>query len=279
MVNTAIHTFLIDSQEALAIWATLTIVALAAFTALAATARREWSGVARAGAGWARRRRAGLAGHAADRRRYADEIAVAAQRAARTARRRHDEWAAAQTSVGTAWTAFDTADARHRRTVLAASIPVPPRPLTPSDVSVRERHMHRAATEAFHRGDLSIDQLFDALASRNGWNPCRDPADQELIIGSIARYRRLQTYLSASAMERVAGHNAHIATSARRSLDDEAFTAEIQARQAYIRLAREVPQHRRPRAEPRLPWQRRRSLATVAVGSAATAVLPIVRLA
>ncbi|MBN1171418.1 MAG: hypothetical protein JXA67_04520 [Micromonosporaceae bacterium] len=245
IIDTAIHTFVLDGRQALAIWAGLTALAVVAFVALSATGRREWLGVARSGPTWARRRRAALETTYADLRRSASEIAIAARRAAATAQRRHDDWLVARGIADAARQAFDDADALARKLILAAGCRIPAEHLSPSDVAERERYLHRAAAEAFNQGDLSIDQLLDALSDRNGWSPCRHPADQEVLLRRLARQRRLWLYQTAAAAERNAWYNADLAIAARRSLDDEAFAAQVQARLAFSRLARAVPQHRR----------------------------------
>jgi hypothetical protein len=247
IMQTAIHVFLLDGRQALVIWATLAALAILAFLLLSATARREWSGVARAGAAWAALRRDDLTAQTAELHRYAEELTIAAQRAAVTARRRHDEWAAAQNTVESAWRAFEEADVAARRAVQASAITLPRTTLTPSDVAARERHLHRAATNAYHAGVLSIEQLMDALSGRNGWDPCRHPADQEVILRRIARSQRLAAYQAASATERVAWHDSDVAAAARRSLDDEVFAATAAARNADEHLAAATPRRARHR--------------------------------
>ena len=245
IMQTAIHAFLLDSQQALVIWAALATLAVAAFVLLSATARREWSGVARAGSAWAKLRQRDLAAQTAELRRYADELTVAAQRAGVTAERRHEEWVTAQHTEETAWQAFEVSDIAIRRAIRAEAIAVPRRPLTPSEVAARERHLHRVATDAYHRGDLSIEQLMDALTGRSGWDPCRHPADQEIILCRFAWHRRLVAYQAASTAERLAWHDADVAAAARRSLDDEVFAATAMAHHAERRLAAITPPGRR----------------------------------
>ena len=85
IMQMAIHVFLLDSRQALVIWAALATLAIVAFLLLSATARREWSGVARAGSAWAALRRDDLTAQTAELHRYAEELTIAAQRAAVTA--------------------------------------------------------------------------------------------------------------------------------------------------------------------------------------------------
>lgn len=243
IMNSAIHAFILDTRQALAIWAALTTLAFAAFIVLSVTARREWAGVARAGAAWARARRTRLAQQNAELSRFAAELAVAAQRATRTAQRKRDDWLAAQQRLEVAWQAYAEADKAAQRLRGAAMVKIPRTPLTPAEVVDRERHLHRVVTEAYHRQDLSVEQLLDALSRRNGWDPCRHPADQEIAVWRIARNRRAQAYTAAAAVERNAWQEASVAVTSSRHLADEAFAADLAARHAYHELVEVAPQH------------------------------------
>ena len=87
-------------------------------------------------------------------------------------------------------------------------------------------------TAAHERGELSARQLSDALFHRNGWDPARHPFEQDAMLRQVVRERRLHAYQEASTIERAAWHAADMAAAARRSLDDEAFTAALRVRQA-----------------------------------------------
>jgi hypothetical protein len=264
----AVHEFLLGVREALTIWLALVALAVVALACMLAPDRIHWlRGVTRrrreaksrrgaagqpgsgpgvtgrvrrpprAGGPLVRRRR--LAAHAAELGRYADEIAVAAGRAAVTAERCHEEWVAAQRMQEAAWRAYEAADAAARRVLRAAAFPLPATPRTPAEFADRERYLHRAATDAFRRGELSVDQLRDALSHRNGWDPSRHPFEQDAMVRRAAQHRLLRVYQAAAGMERAAWQAAGIAAAARRSLDDEAFQAAQRARRAHARLAAE----------------------------------------
>jgi hypothetical protein len=274
IVQFAIHQFLVGLREAITIWLLLIGIAVVALGCLLAPdrvrhriavrdrrraerARRADSaggadGAGREAAGGggtrrerpAQRRRNRLVAEAADAARYAEEIAVAASRAAVTWHRRHDDWQAAQRTQEAAWRAFEAADRAHRRIAGAGAFPVPSTALTPSEFADRERYLHRLATQAYRRGELSVEQLGDALSHRNGWDPRRHPFEQEAIVRRAARLRLLRIYQTAAATERAAWDTAERAAAAKRSLDEEAFAAAQRARLLGTRLAAERPQRR-----------------------------------
>ena len=105
---------------------------------------------------------------------------MAAERSAVTARRRRDEWLRALEEVEASWRAYEAADAAARRVEAAAVLPEPRTPRTPAEYADRERYLHRAAMAACCRKELSVLQLSDALAHRNGWDPRRHPVEQEI---------------------------------------------------------------------------------------------------
>jgi hypothetical protein len=274
IMQIAVHEFLLGLREALTIWFALIGIAVVALTCMLAPDRlrrrvirrrdkrakdaqhRDSSGDAqnrdnpedaqnrrRDRESQTRRlrpaqiRRTRLLVEAADLARYADEVAVAANRAVVTAQRRHDDWTAAQHTRDAAWRAFDGADAAARRVLLARAFPVPATPLTPSEYADRERYLHRGATEAYRRGELSVDQLIDALAHRNGWDPRRHPFEQDEILRQVAQHRLWRVYRTAADHEQAAWHAVEVAVAARRSLEEEAFVAKQRARLAAAALS------------------------------------------
>ena len=168
-----------------------------------------------------------------DARRFAEEVAVAAQRAAQTAERRHEEWVAVQRTQDAAWREYEEADKAVQRTEEANSFPSfeEPGELTAEELLDRRRYLHRAATEAHARGELSAEQLSDALFHRNGWDPTKHPFEQQLILKQVARERLLRAYQEASTIERAAWHAYDLAAAARRSREYEAFKADLKSKQ------------------------------------------------
>jgi len=158
--------------------------------------------------------------------RYAEEVAVAADRAAATARRRRDAWTAAQEDVDAAWTAYEEADRAARRAAAAAAYPVMRRRRAPGENADRERYLHRTATAACRQREISIGQLNDALAHR-GWNPRLHPAAQESALRLAVRDHRYATYLAAVERERQSWQVAEQAAVALASLRAEACAATI----------------------------------------------------
>ena len=85
---------------------------------------------------------------------------------------------------------------------------------------------------AHQRGEISAANLADALMHRNGWDPTEHPFAQQLRMRRIIRDRLFRAYQQASTLERETAAAADLAASSRRSLDDEAFSATLQARSA-----------------------------------------------
>jgi hypothetical protein len=205
-----------------------------------ATAAATRSGTAAAAGGAAtaraataaRGRREAPATQAEDLVRYAGEIEVAAGRAGVTAERRHREWLAAQHDLDEAWRAYEVAEAAARRVLLAAAFDLPETPGTPDEFAARERYLHRAATDAYRRGDLAAEQVADALAHRNGWDARLHPFEQDVRVRRAAQHRTLRIYQAAVAAERAARYADELAAAARRSLDAEASAAAVRAWQA-----------------------------------------------
>jgi hypothetical protein len=164
-----------------------------------------------------------------DINRYAAEIVVAADRAAATAERRRAEWERSIEDVDAAWTAYEAADRAARRTAAAAAFRTPSRRRRPGENAERERYLHRAATAACRRQEISIRQLNEVLAHR-GWNPRLHPAAQEAALQQAVRDHRFAAYRTATARERQAWEIADRAADALRSLRDEARAAQARTR-------------------------------------------------
>jgi len=170
--------------------------------------------------------------HTGELIRYAQEVCVAAERAAAMARRRREEWLAAQTQLDEAWQAYEASESESQRFTRAAALPTPKAPKTPSEYAFRERFLHRAAMAACSRKQLSALDLSDALAHRRGWDPKRHPADQEVVLRRAIRDCMWSSYRSAARRERAAWRSAEVANDAKLSLRDEARLATARASQA-----------------------------------------------
>lgn len=158
--------------------------------------------------------------------RYAGEVAVAADRAAVTARRARAAWSAAQDAVDAAWTDYEQADREARRFAAAAVYPVQRRRRAKGENVDRERFLHRSALAACRNREISIAQLNDALAHR-GWNERLHPATQESALRAAVRDHRYDLYLKAAEGERRAWQDAEKAANALRSLRAEACLATV----------------------------------------------------
>ncbi|SCL62716.1 hypothetical protein [Micromonospora chersina] len=161
---------------------------------------------------------------ARERARYAQEVAVAASRAAATAERRRTEWLAAQEEVEEAWRAYEAAEEDVRRLAAAAALPLPRTARTPAEYVDRERWLHRAALDAQWRKEITVQQLSDILGHR-GWDPRRHPVEQELLLRRLVRDNLRARQQAALEREQAAWRAAELAAAAARSLRDEAYAA------------------------------------------------------
>lgn len=230
-MNVVLYEFLVDVPRAAAIWSALLVLALTVLTVLVARPEREPDMAPPPGP------EPGTP-DPSDLIRYAEEVAVAAAGAAQTARRRRADWLDAQERVAAAWQAYDEAEAAARRFAGAAALPTPRTPRTPSEYADRERWLHRAAMAAYWRGDLSVRQLSDVFAHRNGWNPRLHPVEQEAVVYRVVRDLRRAEYRAVAERERVAWQEAEVAATAAGSLAAEAYAAAEQVRAANRPAAR-----------------------------------------
>ncbi|MFC0031609.1 hypothetical protein ACFFMM_18990 [Micromonospora chaiyaphumensis] len=219
MPQTVLYHFLTEVPEAAAIWSALLVLALGVLAVLVARPERDAAAEPPADPA------AEEAALRADLRRFADEVAVAAAGARQTARRRREQWLAAQDEADRAWRAYDEADTAARRFTAAGALPAPQTPRTPAEYAARERWLHHAAMTAHWRGDLSARQLADVLAHRNGWDPRRHPAEQEIVLARAVRESRRAGWAAAAERERRAWRDAELAAEAARTLAAEAYAA------------------------------------------------------
>jgi hypothetical protein len=238
IVETALHNVLVSVPQIAAIWLIMLVVVLVSAMALAVPGRpRRADAPASAGRdpgphGSRRPDPARWHRAAVDDRdwtqRYADEVAVAADRATVTAQRARAAWERSVEAVEQTWQAFDEADRAARRAAQVLPFGTLPSWPTPAELADREDYLHRAATAACRRQELSVSELNDVLAHRNGWDPSRHPVEQEALLRRAVRDRRYLAYRDATAAERQAWHAAGVASAAMLSLRDEARAAALQ---------------------------------------------------
>ncbi|MEU5944800.1 hypothetical protein ABZ793_04485 [Micromonospora sp. NPDC047465] len=240
-METVVYQFLIEVPRAAAIWSALLLLALTVLAVLVARPERV-----RPADEPVAPPAVDPAAEAADLRRYAEEVAVAAGRAARTARRRRADWLAAQEEADRAWRAYDEAETAARRFTGAAALPAPRTPRTPAEYAARERWLHQAAVAAHWRGDLSTRQLREVFGRRAGWDPRRHPVEQEIALARAVRDARRAEHRAAAERERLAWRDADLAAEAARALAGEAYAAAVRLRPGRLPAARPVSAGRRP---------------------------------
>ncbi|GGK95682.1 hypothetical protein [Mangrovihabitans endophyticus] len=174
-----------------------------------------------------------LVAEAAEATRYAEEIAVAVRGAAATAERRREDCQQAQGRVDAAWTAYQAADGKLDRARRAAAYAAPVSIPTEQE---RAESLRRSAQAAHRRGDLSDEQLMQALTHQAGWDPALHPVEQELVLARAAAAHRFRLYQEALEDENESWRASDIATAAVRSLRKEATTAETLAEAARAAL-------------------------------------------
>ncbi|SCF29077.1 hypothetical protein [Micromonospora mirobrigensis] len=237
-MNIVLQQFLIEVPQAVAIWSALLVLSLSVLAVLVARPDRDRAPDEEPAPGSSA---ALAAAAAADLRRYADEVAVAATGATQTARRRRSEWLAAQAEVDLAWQAYDEAETAARRFTGADAMPTPRTPRTPAEYAQRERWLHQAAMAAHWRGELTARQLSDVFGHRDGWDPRRHPAEQEVTLARAVRDGRLAGYRGAAERERSAWRAAELAAESARALSAEAYAAAQRLRVAPASRPRTVP--------------------------------------
>ncbi|MEV1329800.1 hypothetical protein AB0J20_09515 [Micromonospora costi] len=243
MMQTVLSAVLLDVPRAAVIWLGLLAVVGATVAVLLLRPGRLATDAAVRIRRAAMPTRLELAQEERERTRYAEEVAVAAERATATAQRRREEWLAAQEAVETAWQAYEAAEADVRRLGAAAAMPLPRTARTPAEYVDRERFLHRAALDAYFRRELSVDQLSDVFAHRNGWDPRLHPVEQELVLRRAVRDNLLARQQAAREREQAAWRAAETAAAAARSLRDEAFAAtgrRIEESQSVLPLSEVV---------------------------------------
>ncbi|MET8231552.1 hypothetical protein ABZS77_12870 [Micromonospora sp. NPDC005298] len=228
METVVFYQFLTEVPQAAAIWSVLFLLALSVPAVLVARPQRD------APPGdpgpTAPTAREVAAAEAADLRRYAEEVAVAAAGAAQTARRRRADWLVSQEEAERAWAGYDEAETAARRFVGAGALPTPRTPHTPAEYAARERYLHRAAMAAYWRGELTMGQLGDVFGHRRGWDPRRHPVEQEVLLARAIRDARLADHRAAAERERSAWRDAELAAEAARALAEEAYAAAARLR-------------------------------------------------
>lgn len=206
----ALHSFLVSVPQAAALWSLMLLGVIVLAVLLARTGRPA-----------AKPR---LTEAQADDLRFAEEVAVAAGRAAVTAARRRAEWIEAQQELDSAWRVFDEADKSARLGAKACAFPLMSRRRKPGENVERQRYLHHAASEACRNHQISIAQLNDVYAHR-GWNPRLHPVVQESALRLAIRDHRADGYRKAVERERATWQKAEAAADALRSLRLEAAAA------------------------------------------------------
>ncbi|MCW3814506.1 hypothetical protein ONA91_08550 [Micromonospora sp. DR5-3] len=224
VMQTVFSTVLPDVPQAAGIWLALLAVAAIVVAALIVRPDRFRSVLGDRMSAAAMPSSLELAEEARERARYAQEVKVAADRAAATADRRRMEWLTAQEEVEEAWRAYEAAELDVRRLAAAAALPVPRTERTPAEYADRERWLHRAALDAQWRKEITVEQLSDILGHR-GWDPRRHPVEQELLLRRLIRDNLRARHQAAGEREQAAWRAAELAAAAARSLRDEAYAA------------------------------------------------------
>ncbi|MEU4624495.1 hypothetical protein AB0G04_31550 [Actinoplanes sp. NPDC023801] len=158
--------------------------------------------------------------------RYAQEVRVAATRAAGAVDRWQEFWQAAADRVDATGAAWREAGARWTHSRAAAPFGTPWTPQDPAEYAFRERFLHEGVRAAVARGELPATALADVLAGCGGWDPRLHPVEQELVLQRAAAAHLEWVHRAAVAAERAAWHDVQLARRGRDSLRREAVLAE-----------------------------------------------------
>ncbi len=217
-----------------AIWVTLWILTLPAMLILASprAMRNPWQTLRETvdsmlGDRGERRRQSTL--EAIGAAQFADEVRVAADRAALAAERWQERWETATDEVTAAWDAWLDADARLRARRSGAAFGIPWSAQTPTEYVARERFLHKSVRTAAENGWLPAAAVADALAGRAGWDARLHPLEQELVIARATEGHLRDRYERAVAAEQAAAHDATLARRTSDSLRQESWLAETRA--------------------------------------------------
>jgi hypothetical protein len=225
-----------------AIWATLMLIAFPALLLLGSPngirhprrAAREMAAVVRQRASERAESTLRQAQEAAQAVRLAEEVGVAADRAAASAERWQQCWEQSTEDLNAAWQAWLDADARLRTALAGAAWGTPWSVRTCEEYAARERFLHRAVAAAADRGELPAAAVADALAGRHGWDPRLHPVEQELVIARASAAWLRQRYERAVTAERAAWHDAELARRAAGSLRHEAAATARAAQRSEL---------------------------------------------
>jgi hypothetical protein len=253
LVKIDFHSILLDVRSAFAIWSVLIAVGATPFVVMSASARRRWKARPRRAQRRIRPVREPAAARDEELRRYAEEVAVAASRAAVTAERRRADWSAVLRTQQATWRAYDEATVAAQRAIQAEAFGIPDSSPDPEELAARRRHLERAAAAAYRRGELTVEQFGDVLAQRGGWDPRLHPFAQETRLCVLRRDRLRRACKTLSEVEHDAWQAAEVALAAKRSLENEATSAALRLRQTQVRPQRTVRPvgARRPAGRPR----------------------------
>ncbi|WP_203736962.1 hypothetical protein [Actinoplanes italicus] len=228
---------LLNEPAPMAIWAALMLLTLPALVVLAnpegvrnpRLALLETANFVRRYRERREARRARWRAEVARTARYAQEVRVAATRAAGAVERWQRHWQATADRVDAAGAVWREADARWTRSRAAAAFGAPWTPQDPAEYASRERFLHERVRAAVSRNELPVSALADVLAGRAGWDARLHPVEQELVVHRAVAEHLERVYRAAIAAERAAWHDVQLARRGRDSLRREAALAESRA--------------------------------------------------
>lgn len=233
-MHSALDLFPAGTSRAIGVWFMLIVFAAASIAVVLGPLWREQVLRARVRAASTELRQARAHAGARRRRELAGDLAVVARRAEEVAQRRHADWTAAGDAADAAWWLFHAADEAAKRALSAAQYGSTQEDAGPDSVAARRRLLHRLATDAHRRGQLSARQLADVRAGRDGWEPGRPLVDLEVQLRVAIRDHFWQAYQKAAAEERIAWEAVEAASRAKVDLAGTALDAAVDAPQPEL---------------------------------------------
>jgi hypothetical protein len=102
----------------------------------------------------------------------------------------------------------------------------------PAGTDDGQRQVSRAALAAYHRGELSVEQLRELFRRAGGWDPAQQEREQEAERRESEWRGARRAYEHTAAVERAARQVAHVAEVAAQALAEEAADAAVDADEA-----------------------------------------------
>jgi hypothetical protein len=179
-------------------------------------------------------------------RALAQELSAHADSAAGQAARARAALAGATAALATAEAARTRAEAEYDAARAASGDALRSTRVGPPDpvIEERERHVSRAALDAYRRGDLSVEGLRTVFGHVDP-SPQRERREREADRLALAESQARRAFAHAVAAARVAREELHVVEVAEAAVRQEAADAALEAQEAALAVRATTPRWRR----------------------------------